>query len=145
MDRTERRSPVDYEEHVPQGAPDQSVGELFVDLSRETFRLMRQELEFARLEVSRNVSKASRDTLFIVIGAAIVYAGFLSLLAAAVFGLTSFMPPSAAALLVGLIAVALGWLIVRVNRKKLREENLAPRKSFEALKGDKEWIKNRMM
>ncbi len=145
MNGTDRFSPERERDDIAPSRHDRSLGELFTDLSRETFRLVRQELEFAKIEMSRKVSRASRNSMYLVAGAAVVYAGFLSILAAVVLGLANFMPLSAAALLTGLVVAAIGLVMAWIGRKKLSEEDIAPREAIEALKGDKEWIKKQMM
>lgn len=144
MNRIEQERPEERGGPPPPAAGNRSLGELFSDLTRESFSLLRHEVELAKSEVAQKIQKASKATISLMVGAAVVFAGFLSVLAAAVIGLMRFMPPGVAALLVGLAAMGVGGIVVLVSRKRLQKEELVPHNTVEVLKGEKEWIKDRM-
>jgi len=70
--------------------------------------------------------------------AAVLFAGLLLLLAAAVLGLSQAMPAWLAALLVGFAAAAVGWLLLRLARTKLDPPQLIPDHSIESLRQDRD-------
>ncbi len=144
MSQTQKRKSDGNKEPASQTLHSRSFGELITDLFRESFTILRKELELAKREVSQTASKSTRDTLFLMAGAGVAYAGFLCLLAAAVLSLSRFMPPSLAALLVGLALMGIGAIAMLLHQKLLREKDFAPRTTMESLNEDKEWIKDKL-
>lgn len=137
--------PEESRPQMPQERPDRSFGGLFKDLSRGAFTLVRQELEYAKEEMSQKVTRASRDSIQLIIGGGIAFAGFLFVLGAIVVGLSMVMPVGVSSLLVGLLVMGIGGITIHQGRKKLKEEELAPRKTIRSLKEDKEWMKDKMV
>ena len=125
-------------QQAPEG---KSIGELFSDLSRETTELIRQEMRLATTELTRKAKHAGREVMWLALGAAIAYAGFLVLLAAAVAAVAIFLPAWVAALVVGLVVAVIGGVLVQQGISALKNVDLAPRQTIETLKEDKEWAK----
>jgi hypothetical protein len=46
---------------------------------------------------------------------------------------------------VGLVVLGIGGIMIHKGRKKLKEEDLVPRKTLNSLKEDKEWMKDKMV
>jgi xanthine/uracil permease len=121
---------------------DRSLGELFAELANETSTLVRQEMELAKVELTQKATKVGKDIGQIAVGGAIAYAGLLALLAALIIGLNALgLPLWAAALVVGLVVIAVGYLLIQRGRNALANENMAPRETIESLKEDAEWVK----
>lgn len=137
--------PRENRSQVPPGKHERSFGELFKDLSRGAYTLVRQELEYAKEEMSQKVSRASRESRQLMIGVGIAYAGSLFVLAAIVIGLSTFMPLWVSALLVGLLVMGTGGIMIYRGKKHLKEKELMPRKTIDHLKEDREWMKDRMV
>jgi hypothetical protein len=117
-----------------------SLGELFGELSKETSRLVRKEVELARVEMTQKAAKVGREIGMLAIGGAVLYAGLLSLLAALIIGLGSLgVPWWLSALLVGLVVSIIGFFMVQRGRDGLKRANLAPEQTIETLKEDAEW------
>jgi uncharacterized membrane protein YqjE len=127
-----------YTHHEP------SLGELFSDLSRESSALVREEIRLAQIEMTEKAKKAGTGAGYVAAGGAIAYGGFLMLLLAAVVGLSYFMWDWLAALLVGLIVVAIGAVLAYSGYKKITEINPMPRQTMETLEEDKEWLRSQM-
>jgi xanthine/uracil permease len=123
---------------------ERSLGELFSELSRETSTLFQKEVQLAKVEMSRKAAQAGKDAGFLVAGGAIAYAGFLTLLAAAVLGLAQVMPDWLAAVIVGVVIAGIGYALVQKGMSDLRKINPAPRRTLETLKEDKEWLKQQV-
>lgn len=123
---------------------ERSLGDLFAELSREVSTLVRQEVHLAKAEVSQKASQAGRNVAFVALGGFIAYAGFLALIAALILGLSEFMAGWLAALLVGLIICAVGYLLVQKGINELKRVNPVPRRTVESLKEDAEWVKQQM-
>ena len=125
-----------------QGRDDRSIGELFAELSQETTRLVRQEVQLAKTEMSQKASRVGKDVGFLVAGGAVVYAGLLAIIAGGIFLLALVIPVWLSALLVGIAVAAVGYFLVRKGLDALKQENLAPQETIETLKEDKEWAKD---
>ena len=130
---------------MAQPRDERSLGELFAELARETSTLVSQEMQLAKAELTQSASEAGRGIASLVAGGAIAYAGLLFLLAAAVLGLwEAGLEPWVAALIVGLVVVAIGAFLVQRARQSLKPSNLAPRRTVESLKEDQEWAKEQI-
>jgi hypothetical protein len=117
-----------------------SLGELFGELSKETATLVRKEVELARVEMTHKASRVGREIGMLAVGAMVLYAGLLALLAALIIGLgTLGLPWWLSALLVGLVVSIAGFFLVQRGREGLKRENLAPQQTIETLKEDAEW------
>lgn len=130
-------------EEVPLDGQDQerSLGELFAELSKEASDLVRKEVALARTELTHKATSMGKDIGFMAGGGAVVYAGFLTLIAAAVLGLGYAVPMWLSALIVGLIVVAIGGALVYLGMNHLKRMNLAPKQTLETLKEDAQWAK----
>jgi uncharacterized membrane protein YqjE len=114
-----------------------SLGELFSDLSRETSALVREEVALAKTELSQKAAQVGKDVGFLAAGGAVLYAGFLTIIAAIVLILIKAgMTPWLAALLVGIVVLAVGGFLVYRGINDLRTANLAPTATIESIKGD---------
>ena len=121
-----------------------SIASLFGELTHEMRLLFQQEVQLARVEVGEKVSQVQRGATALGIGAAICYAGFLALLAAAFFGLALVVDAWLAALIVGVVSLIIGLSFVAKGREDLRSNNMALNRTTETLQEDKKWIKAQM-
>ena len=99
---TEERIHSDGQSHSARA--DRSITELIKELRDETIELVREEVALAKTEVSENVNRVARNSVYLGVGALIAFAGLIILLFAA-----------SAGAYVGLIAagvenVTAGWL-----------------------------------
>src|ERR1041384_1430658 len=69
-----------------------SIGSLFTDLTDDMGRLVRQEIELARVETMQKVTKAMRSVIMIVAGGLVAYAGLIVVLIAVAILLGQVMP-----------------------------------------------------
>jgi hypothetical protein len=124
---------------------ERSLGDLFGDLSRQLSTLVRKEMELARTEVTTQARAATQDAALIGAGGALAYAGVLVLLGAVVLVLVDAgLEPWFAALLVSVIAMAIGGALIWRGREGLRTTSLAPERTIETLKEDAEWAKEQI-
>jgi xanthine/uracil permease len=120
---------------------DTSLGDLFSELVRETSTLVRQEVQLAKVELSQSVAEIGRDVAALVVGGAIAYAGFLAILAAIIVGLgQAGLAWWLSALIVGVVVAVIGCVLISRARSALQGASLAPRRTVETLKEDKEWV-----
>ena len=124
---------------------ERSLGDLFSTLTRETSTLLRQEVQLAKAELTQSATEAARGMGMLAAGGAVAYAGLLFVLLAVVFGLIrAGLEPWLAALIVGVVVVAIGAILVLRARASLKPANLAPRRTVETLKEDQEWAKEQI-
>jgi hypothetical protein len=123
-------------------ADERSLGELFSDLSRETTTLVRQEVELAKTELSQKAAHVGKDVGFLAAGGAVLYAGFLALIAALIIGLgQAGIPWWVSALIVGLVVTGAGAYLVWTGIQDLRHQSIAPTQTLATLKEDQQWVK----
>lgn len=116
-------------------ASDRSIGQLLSDLLRQVSDLVQEELALARTEMSTKLPRVGRSLGMIAGGGALAYAGVLALIAAAIIALHGVMPWWAAALLVGLVVLALGYGLIQSGLQTIKQTNLAPRRTLGSLRG----------
>jgi hypothetical protein len=129
-------------EQRPAGAQEKSLGELFADLSRETSTLVRQEVALAKTELSQKAVSVGKDVGFLAAGAAVLYAGFLALIACLIIALAHAVPWWLSALIVGVVVAAIGGFLVMQGINDLKQQDLAPRQTLNTLKEDATWAKD---
>ncbi|MFO7276715.1 MAG: phage holin family protein [Pseudomonadota bacterium] len=127
----------------PVREPDTAAG-LLRRLADDLSTLLRKELALATAEVSRSVGEAKRGITGIASGGAVLFAGFLVLLAAAVSGLSQVMETWLAALIVGAVVAIIGFVMLQSGRKKLQAESFRPERTQESLRHDREMLQRRM-
>ena len=124
---------------------DRSLGELFAELAREMTTLVSQEVQLAKTEMSQKASRMAKDIGFLVVGGAVVYAGFLAIMAAVIILLAAAgVPWWLSALLVGLVVAGVGYFLIQKGRQALAREDLTPRQTVETLKEDTQWAKEQI-
>jgi len=130
---------------MAQPRDDRSLGDLLSELVQESSTLVRQEVRLAKAELSQNAAEAGRGVASLVVGGAVIYAGLLAIIAAAIVGLgQAGVPWWLAALLVGVVVAAVGGLLVARARSALQASNLVPQETVESLKEDREWAKEQI-
>ena len=119
------------------------LGALFRRLTADASSLLRQEVALARAELAENVHDMAHHLRSAAIGGAIALVGALVLVAFLVALLGDLFADLywLAALLVGVLFVAVGgWLILRGVRR-LRDDSLKPETTVQSLKETREWAK----
>jgi hypothetical protein len=138
-------TPYQTGQSASRSSDDSSIGELFSELARDTQSLLRQEMELARTEMTRSAREAGMAVAKIAASALVLYAGFLMLLWAAVFGLREAdLSWWASALIVGAAALIVGLILLMWARAQMRNVSIAPRETIETLKEDRAWAKGQM-
>lgn len=118
--------------------------DLLRSLSRGIGVLLKQEVEFAKVEVSKQMAHARKGVIFLAMGAMLGFSGFLVLLAAAVFALAQVVPLWLSALLVGLAIVIAGGILLWSGKNELKAEKLKPQKTIDVVKEDISWMKSQL-
>jgi hypothetical protein len=121
-----------------------SIPELFSTVTGDLANLVRKESELIRAEVSEKISNAAKAGAQMSVGAALLLGGFLTLMAAAVIGLSKVMDPFWAALLVGVVAGLVGFTLVRSASKKVTPAELMPDRSTRQIQKDAQLVKEQV-
>ncbi|WP_280493976.1 phage holin family protein [Nocardia asiatica] len=121
-----------------------SVTELVEDATAQLSRLIRDELQLARIEMRQKSKRFGRGAGLAGVAALLAFYGGAALVAAAVLGLTEVVPSWAAALIVAgaLLVVA---AILGMSGKKSVEQATPPipQEAVEGVREDIEVIKDR--
>ena len=121
---------------------------LFSDLWRETTTLVHDEVELAKADISDKVTQAGRGVGAVAAGGAVLFAGFIVLLFAAVGALEMVLPPQQAPwlapLIVGAVVTLIGASALSSGKKKLQAENLKPTRSIDSLRRDRDVAKEHL-
>ena len=126
---------------MEQSRDSRSLGELFADLSRETTTLVRQEIDLAKTEMTHKATRVGKDVGFLAVGGAVIYAGFLALMAALVLVLGHWIPWWLSAFVVGGVVAGVGYGLVQKGLAALKHEEMAPRETLQTVKENVEWAK----
>ncbi|MEX2491607.1 MAG: phage holin family protein [Nitrospirales bacterium] len=121
---------------------EQTLSDLFRDLMNETKILIQQEMQLLKVEMGQKATQAGKDLTFIAVGGVLAYAGLLVLLAGATLALALVIPAWASALIVGLVAVGIGYALFQKGISDLKSMNPAPQNTIDSLKETKQWMTN---
>jgi hypothetical protein len=123
---------------------DKSLGELFGELARETSTLVRQEVQLAKTEITQNISKVTKNIVFLVAGGLLGLGAFGAFVAALIFALANFVAPWLAALIVALVLGGIGGALLMKALGAMKGANLAPHHTIETIKEDVRWAKEQV-
>jgi xanthine/uracil permease len=132
---------------------ERSVADLIRDLREETTTLLKQEVALAKTEMSEKAAKVGRNVAYLAIGGLVAYAGLmfillaLSALAMAGFenmGLSESVARWLGPAVVGIIIAIVGYALIYKAKETLANESLAPEKTIQSLKEDKQWTQEKL-
>jgi len=135
-----------YEDATATEHPDvegRSVGELIGEVTSDLSKLMRQEIDLAKVEVKAEATKAGKGAGMLA-GAGVagnLMLVFLSL--ALAFLLNYLMPLWLATLIVAILWGIAAAVLASSGRKQLAQVNPKPEQTVETLKEDAQWVKTR--
>jgi cytochrome c biogenesis protein CcdA len=120
----------EHHEHEP------PLKELAGRLSYDFSQLVQKEIELGKLELEQKAKRAGAQAGTAAVGGAVLYAGLLALVAAAILGLSHLVASWLAALIVGAAIVLAGALMLQTARAKFKKTDYVPRQSTESIKRD---------
>jgi uncharacterized membrane protein YqjE len=123
---------------------DPSVLGLVRQLAHEVPALIGEELTLAKGEIRTSIEAAKAATAAVAGGVVFMLAGLVILLMAAVYGLSLFVAPWLAALIVGAVAMIVGFVMVQSGKKQLEPSQLAPERTMQSLQKDKDAIQRKV-
>ena len=136
--------PDDPDVIEPRPKTERSITTLLSDLASETILLIRQELALLKAELHEKFSRVGQGATALGAGALIAYSGWLVLLAAAVLGLATVLPAWLAALIVALVALAIGGALIYIGKSRFDADSLMPQRSLRSLREDEQWLRERL-
>jgi protein-S-isoprenylcysteine O-methyltransferase Ste14 len=99
----------------------ESFTELLEQLAQNSAAVVRADIELVIRRIRDKARAGRRAVVLVAAGAVISGAAFLSLCAAAIIGLTSYMAPSMAALVTGAVLAFIGVVIACIGIKQLKQ------------------------
>ena len=121
---------------------ERSIGELLKQLPQETTTLVRQELELAKAEMAQKGKQAGVGAGMFGGAGVSALLGLGALTAAAIAALDAAMPLWLAALIVGLVWLAVAGVLALQGRTKVQAATPpVPEQTQESVKEDVEWAK----
>jgi len=122
---------------------ERSLSTLLSDLAGETAELFRHELALFKAEMQEKMSRAGVGAAALAAAALIAFSGWLFLLLAAVYALAIVVPPWAAALIVGVLVLAIAGVLALIGKNRIQADSLTPERTLRSLREDRAWIKER--
>jgi hypothetical protein len=121
---------------------DRSLGELLKQLSQQTTRLVHQELELAKAELTQKGKQAGAGAGLFGGAGAIGLAALGALTACFILALNAVMPAWLAALIVAVVYGIIAFVLVKQGQAKLKAAGPpVPTQTIETVKEDVEWAK----
>ena len=119
-----------------------SVPELISHALSQVSRLIRDEIQLAKAELSNNLTKAAVGVGMLVGAAVVMIAALvLFLMALAAWLVHLGMSPAVANLLAGIAGAVIAGLLAWIGLGRLKPENLTPRRTIEQLQRDAAVVK----
>jgi len=123
---------------------DRSVAGLLSDLANETGTLLRQEIALFKAEIGEKLGSLGVGVGAMAAGGLVAFSGWLALIAAAVLGLSNALAPWLAALIVGIVVIAIGAGLLLFGKSRLNADALVPRRTLNSLREDEEWVREQI-
>jgi hypothetical protein len=147
--RTARRwQAVDPEHQLPPGptaggSAEPGLMELVRSLADDLGTLVRQEIELARMEVTRTVRQTVADGVWMATGVAVAAVGALCLVLAMALGLGALLGSYwLGTLITGLALVLVGGAFLLKGLRNLRKREFLPIRTTESLREDARWARD---
>jgi uncharacterized membrane protein YqjE len=124
---------------------DRSLGELLKQLSEQTTRLVHQELELAKAELTQKGKQAGMGAGMFGGAGALGLAALGALTACFILALNAVMPAWLAALIVAVVYGIVAFVLVKQGQAKIKKATPpVPEQTIETVKEDVEWAKTQM-
>ena len=136
-----RLEPDVDEPRVRSGRP---VAALLSDLAGESSMLVRQEIALFKAELNEKLAQIGLGAGALAAGGVIAFSGWLALVAAAIIGLSYVLAPWLAALIIGIVVIALGAGPALFGKSRLKADALVPRRTLNSLREDEAWIRDQV-
>ena len=120
------------------------VSTLLSDFAREAGTLLSQEMALFKAELQEKLGRLGKGAGALAAGGMIAFSGWLVLLAAAVLGLSHVVAPWLAALIVGVVVLAIGGGLLLFGKSRINADALVPDRTLNSLREDQAWIREQL-
>ena len=125
-------------------ASEASLAELIKQLSEQSSRLARQEVELAKAELVYKGKRAGIGAGMFGGAGAFVFYGLGALTAAAILALATAVAPWLAALIIAVVFAAIAGVLALLGKNKVQEAGPpVPEQAVDSTKEDVAWVKSR--
>jgi hypothetical protein len=139
-EQVEDRSMSTAEERVDQ----RPVGGLLTDLVSQMNALFRTEISLLKSEMKDNVRSFRGALVSVAIGAALMIAGLVVLVQAAVAGMVAAgMSVWMASALVGVVVGIIGWIVIKQGADKMSPSEMTPERTVHQMEKDVALVKEK--
>jgi Putative Actinobacterial Holin-X, holin superfamily III len=121
---------------------ERSVVDLVRDITGNAQEIMRSEIRLARTEIREEAVKAGKAGGLLAGGAVIGLFGLNFLFWSLIFGLSTWVPMSASALIIAIFLAIVAGVMVLAGRSRMKEVNVKPERTVNSLREGAEWLKN---
>jgi len=120
------------------------LSRIIEDILRHTGEIIRSEIRLAQTEMKQDFQEVKHAVTYLAIsGVAGMFAlGFLLL--AAVYGLSTFMPPWLAAISVGVVLGIVGFVLLTKGLNLMKATSMTPDRTIQSLEDNVKWFKKRV-
>jgi hypothetical protein len=123
---------------------DTSLRFLLRELIHEITALLRQEFRLAQAETGEKIERAQHSIIAVAAGLLLGFCGLLILLQAAVVALAEVMEPALASLVVGVVVIAVAYVLLRQGQKGLSPSHMMPDRTIDSMRQDRELVLDRV-
>jgi hypothetical protein len=138
------RDPVRERELVRDDASARTLTDILGDVVKDGQELIRGEAALLRTEMDRKIQTAILGLVWVFGGMFVGFAGLIVLLMALVYALSYVIPDWAAALIVGVVIVAIGGGLTMAGLKDLKPSELTPERTAESVSRDAQVVKEHL-
>jgi hypothetical protein len=129
---------------MSEGESRRSLSALLRGLGHDLQTLVAMQIELAVAEIQQKIREAGNALLALACGLLMALAAFLVVLQAVVQALAQSMPAWLAAALIGSVVGGVAAVWIWAGLRRLHTDNLMPRRTMDALRRDKQLIKETM-
>ena len=122
----------------------ESLGDLFSRLTEDLSRLVRDEVELAKVEISHTVENLKTGGISIGVAGVLGLMAFVMLSFAAAWGLAEVVPDGVAFQIVGGVYGLVALALLALGRQRLKAAKPVPEQTVETIKEDVAWAKQQM-
>jgi hypothetical protein len=117
-----------------------SILSLLKRLTDDVTTLFRKEIALAQSETSDALDRAKTGASAMAVGGAVLFAGLIYILGAAVAGLAEVMEVWLASLIVGAVVALIGYVMLQRGKARIEPAAMKPERTAAALRKDRDMI-----
>jgi uncharacterized membrane protein YqjE len=118
---------------------ERSIAMVLKDIVGNVQQIVRAEIRLARVDVRRELDKATRSAVLLIVGGAVTTLALACALIACVYLLATVVAPWIAALVVAVAAAGLGGALIVAGVKQWHQVTIPPPRTMAALEETIQW------